>query len=29
MSMSPARQPFHIFRKDAIHLWPVADLAAL
>jgi hypothetical protein len=22
MSMSPARQPFHIFRKDAIHLWP-------
>jgi hypothetical protein len=22
MSMSPVRQPFHIFRKDAIHLWP-------
>lgn len=22
MSMSPLRQPLHIFRKDAIHLWP-------
>jgi hypothetical protein len=22
MSMSPLRQPFHIFRKDALHLWP-------
>jgi ABC-2 family transporter protein len=22
MSMSPAVQPFHIFRKDAMHLWP-------
>jgi hypothetical protein len=22
MSMSPAVQPLHIFRKDAIHLWP-------
>jgi hypothetical protein len=22
MSMSPVRQPLHIFRKDAIHLWP-------
>jgi hypothetical protein len=22
MSMSPLRQPLHIFRKDALHLWP-------